>query len=75
MRYVQARSKEDVLEKTYRIYVTDCLKLIAENTARYASGTTIGVRYADLIEDKPEETRTSDEVISDIRDKIQKLEG
>ena len=75
MRYVKVRAEQSKLEKAYRIYVTDCLKFISENTARQAGGTSFNKRYAELIDKKPVETRTSEEVIDSIRSKLQKLGG
>lgn len=66
-------------EKAYRIYVTDALKAIAENTAKQGGGLTMSVRYADMInlndKQQPEETRTAEEVITSIKDKISRMGG
>lgn len=46
--------------------MTDALRLIAENTARYASGDYIKARYADIIEPKKQDDRTCEEITADI---------
>ena len=74
MRYVQSRIKKESMDKAYRIYVTDCLKFVSENTAKQAGGTSYNKRYFDLIDVKPEETRSSDEVIESIQSKLKLLE-
>ena len=74
MRYVKARFIKESQAKTYRIYVTDSLKAIAENTARHYGGTVMNMRYADITS-KPKPTESSDEVISRIRSKIQEIGG
>ena len=51
-------------EQAYRVYVTDALKIIGENTAKYAGGSYMKVRYLDVENPKPEETRTPEEVIA-----------
>ena len=48
-------------QRVYRGYVTDVLKVIAESW-----GATISDRYADLVERKPQDTRTGDEIALDV---------
>lgn len=74
MRYVIAKAEQKAMDKAYRIYVTDGIKVISENTAKFVSnGSYLGKRFIDAIKKAPVETRTSDEIISDIRDKLRKL--
>ena len=61
-----ARLNERVKTEAYRIYVTDALRVVAENTARFASGNYIKARYADMIEPKKQDNRTGDEIVADI---------
>ena len=64
MRYVTARLTEEVRDLTYRIYVTDCLKALANGQER----------YYDLIQIKrKKETRTPDEIVSDIKNGLMKM--
>jgi hypothetical protein len=63
MRYVEARYNLYNRDLAYRYYVTDGLKAIGG----------LNIRFADLF--KPAETRTSDEIIGGIKDKLQKLGG
>lgn len=74
MRYVKAKAKKEAEEKTYRIYLSDGIKMISENTAKYAGGTSFKKRYFDLIRAEQEETRNSDEIIDSIRKKLQGME-
>ena len=67
--------KKQKQEKAYRVYVTDALKTIAENTAKYAGGSYIKQRYLDLEDQKPEEIRTPDEIISKMKMKIARIGG
>lgn len=67
--------KKQMQEKAYRIYVTDALKAITENTAKYAGGNYIKARYLDLEDQRPEETRTPGEIIWKIKDKIARIGG
>lgn len=45
------------------------------NTARFAGGQEIRRRWADLVDPKPEETRTPEEVITDLREKMKAAFG
>ena len=67
--------KKQIQEKAYRIYVTDALKAITENTAKYAGGSYIKARYLDLEDQRTEETRTPDEIISKMKMKIARIGG
>lgn len=51
----------------YRVYVTDALRIIGENTAKFVSGNYIKLRFADAIKPQKEETRTSEEVIEHMK--------
>ena len=65
--------KKEQQEKAYKCYVTDALRLITENTAKAHGGSYLQARYADLIEPKKEETRTANEVIIDLKEKLRRL--
>ena len=67
--------KKQMQEKAYRIYVTDALKAITENTAKYAGGSYMKARYYDLENPKPAETRTGEEIISQMKAKIARIGG
>lgn len=61
-----ARLNEKARSDAYRLYVTDALRTVAENTARYAGGNYIKVRYADIIEPKKQDNRTCEEITADV---------
>ena len=67
--------KKQDQEKAYRVYVTDALKTITENTAKYAGGSYMKARYYDLENPKPAETRTGEEIISQMKAKIASIGG
>lgn len=53
----------------YRVYVTDALRLIAENTAKFVGGNVLNMRYLDTIRpeiQKVEETKSAEEIVDDI---------
>lgn len=65
--------------RLYEEYVTECLRIIAKNTAMagHQGGEReyVTVHYRDMIKtDKPQkDTRTGEEIISDIKAKFAKL--
>lgn len=61
-----ARFNESAKTEAYRIYVTDALRVVAENTAQYVGGNYIKARYADMIEPKKQDNRTCKEITADI---------
>lgn len=71
--------KERIHTEQYREYVTDALRLITENTAKAVrtdeSASYITNRYKDMIDPPPEETRTSEEIISSLRAKLRAMGG
>lgn len=64
--------KDDI----YRIYVTDCLKTIAENIARIGGGS-MKLRYYDIINPvrKNVTTETADEIIRRMKMKMKAMGG
>lgn len=69
MRYVMTRYAKETESEAYRVYVTDSLKIITANLANSIGGSEVNVRYYDMIHGRPE-TRSSEEIISDIKDKL-----
>ena len=65
MRYVRAKCDQADKAEAYRIYVTDALKIIGN----------LNIRYAEIVTPPPEETRTADEIIQSITDKLAQLGG
>ena len=66
MRYAMARYQSQQRDLAYRIYVTDCLRIISENTAKMGNGSYITAKFADIINPKPVDKRTGEEIAADI---------
>ena len=66
MRYAIARYQSQQRDLAYRIYVTDCLRIISENTAKMGGGSYIIANFSDIINPKPADNRTGEEIASDI---------
>lgn len=72
---VSAFSKKQK-EKVYKTYLTDALKVIAENTAGGNQRQTMTKRWIDLVEPpKIKDTRSADEIISDFKNRLNKGGG
>lgn len=68
--------KQQAKDEAFRAYVTDALKAIAENSARGPhGGGYLKLRYMDIIDPKPEETRTGEEIVQHLSEKLAKLGG
>ena len=64
MRYVAARYEEYIRKHTYRIYVTDGLKTIAN----------LNMRWADVVNfNNHKEQRSAEEIIEDIGNKLERI--
>ena len=57
-----SKATQQAKDTAYRVYVTDCLKLIAENTGNIS----LKLRYYDIIQPKKADNRTGDEIVADI---------
>ena len=66
MRYAMARFNQHQRDLAYRIYVTECLRIISENTAKMGGGSYITAKFADIINPKHVDNRTGEEIAADI---------
>lgn len=67
MRYAMARYQSQRRDLAYRIYVTDCLRIISENTAKMGGGSYITAKFADnIINPKSVDNRPGEEIAADI---------
>ena len=57
-----SKATQQAKDTAYRVYVTDCLKLIAENTGNIS----LKLRYYDKKKKKKVDNRTGDEIVADI---------
>ena len=66
MRYATARFNQHQRDLAYRIYVTDCLRMATENTAKMSQGYYTASRFYDIINPKPVDNRSGNEIAADI---------
>lgn len=52
--------------KAYCVYMTDAMRIVTENTAKICGGNYIRARYVDVIDPKPQDTRSCEEITEDI---------
>ena len=53
-------------EKSYRGYIAEVMRLIGENVASITGGSYITSKWVDLLDRKPEDDRTADEIALDV---------
>jgi hypothetical protein len=66
VRYAIARHARENREYAYRMYVTENLRIVGENTAKSGGGSYITQRYVDMIEPRPEDNRSAEEIAADV---------
>lgn len=64
--YASARLEEDIRREVYEVYVTDALRHITENTARFGGGQFMKSRYYDSIHPQPVSDKSGEEIAADI---------
>ena len=53
-------------DKAVKNYYAECLRIITENTAKMGGGSYITAKFADIINPKPVDNRTGEEIAADI---------
>lgn len=57
-------------EKAVRIYYAECLRIITENTAKIGGGSVLQMKLQDILDPKPIDNRTTEEIVDGIRKKL-----
>ena len=57
-------------EKAVRNYYAECLRIMTENTAKVGGGSYIEAKLQDILDPKPVDNRTADDIIEGIRNKL-----
>ena len=66
MRYAQARYNQHQRDLAYRIFVSEGLRILTENTAKMAQGAYLTANFLDIINPKPKDERSGAEIASDV---------
>lgn len=53
-------------ESAFRIYTAECLRTMTENTAKFAGGSFMQAKYSDLIDPKPQDNQTCEEITAEV---------
>lgn len=57
-------------EKAVKIYYAECLRIMTINTAKKCDGSYIETKLQDILDPKPVDARTADDIIEGIRNKL-----
>ena len=66
MRYAIARYQSQQRDLADRFYVSECLRMIGENTAKVSGGSYMTAKFEEIISPKPADNRTGEEIAADI---------
>lgn len=53
-------------DKAVKNYYAECLRIITENTAKIGGGSYITAKFSDIINPKPVDNRSGEEIAADI---------
>lgn len=68
--YYKAKVKQHRIDTAYKHYMADMAMYSVNNTAEYFGGTKIVKSFKDIVNPPREEERTAEEIIQNIRDKM-----
>ena len=71
--YIPQRIEAYERERALKVYITDGLKTLTENTANYVGGKSLNIRFFDLFKEVKEEN--PNEIIKRITNKLRKQGG
>ena len=58
--------KRQAEDQAFKIYVAECLRVVTENTAKMSGGSYISANFADILNPKPVDNRTGEEIVEEI---------
>ncbi len=63
---IHEKIKQQAENEAFKTYVAECLKIITENTAKMSGGSYISASFADILDPKPVDNRTGEEIVADV---------
>lgn len=57
----------------WRLYVAESVRMVSESTAKFAGGSYMTAKWADIVNPKPVETRTPEQVIEQVMQRLTAL--
>lgn len=70
MRYAIARYNQHQRDLAYRIYLCECARITTLNTANSTGGSYIEKKFVDILNPKPEDNRTAEEIVADVFERM-----
>lgn len=58
--------KHNSIFETWQAYVCECLRTITVNTAKYVGGNYVQAKWTDIVDYKPKDTRTGEEIATEV---------
>ena len=58
--------KRQAEDQAFKIYVAECLRVMTENTAKMSGGSYISASFGDILNPKPVDNRTGEEIVAEI---------
>lgn len=71
--YIISEFRKQSRQETYEYYVTECLKIITENSSKYAGGVYMTRSYSDIVDDKQsnkEKEESAEEIKTRLKNKM-----
>lgn len=65
--------KKEQTERAEKMYYAECLRVLTENTAKLCGGSYITAKLDDILNPKPVDTRTPEEIIDGIKSKLDEI--
>lgn len=58
--------KQSCEQDAYKTYVAECMRMMTENTAKFAGGRYMSLSFGEMLRPKPIDNRTGDEIAMDV---------
>ncbi len=68
-----ARWKQENVQDAWRLFVAEGVRMVSESAARFAGGPYMTAKWGDIINPKPEETRTPQQVIDHVLARLKEV--
>lgn len=75
MRYVSSRIDTKLNDDIYRFYVTNALKILTSNTAKFAGGSELVKTYREIIYPEENQQQTEEQAKKEEQDVIAKMKA
>ena len=75
MRYVSSRIDQKLYDDIYRFYVTNALKILTTNTAKFAGGTELTKTYREIISNDNDTVQSEEQQEKEAQDIIKNMKA